>query len=48
MKVTFPRTKIDAKHHERMIAVRAGIIVERVRTWRSKEFEEGSGFGRGE
>jgi hypothetical protein len=46
--VSFPRAKIGAKHHERMIAVRAGIIVERARTWRSVKFEEGSGFGRGE
>jgi hypothetical protein len=27
--VSFPRAKIGAKHHERMIAVRAEIIVER-------------------
>jgi hypothetical protein len=46
--VAFPRAKVGAKHQERMIAVRAEIIVERVGSWRSVKFEEGSGFGRGE
>jgi len=40
--------KVGAEHHERMIAVRAEIIVEERRTWRSRKFDEGSGFGPGE